>query len=212
MIRTLVPLAAAAAFAATMASADAASDACVERLRSEGGPDAANGVEVLNVDASQAGSVVTLRDAGMSVWECLGYADGTTEYLKVTDAMDDGEGAMAPAANDSSEGPEDDGATTTERVRFAKGTSGATYTGSLTPGSSARYVLDARKGQELRVRIITKSSDVSYQIFNPDSSFLFDTVGAETPYAGKLHQSGDQVIEIINRGDAADYGVEITVQ
>lgn len=98
MIRLLVPIAATALLAATIASAEAASDACVKRLQTEGGPDAQNGVEVLNVDASEAGTLVTMRDAGMSVWECLGYVDGTTEYLKVTDAMDDGEGAMAPAA------------------------------------------------------------------------------------------------------------------
>lgn len=97
MIRILASMTAAAVFAATMASADAASDACVKRLKSTGYPDAENGVEVLSVDASEAGSVVTMRDAGMSVWECLGYADGATGYLKVIDAMDDGEGAMAPA-------------------------------------------------------------------------------------------------------------------
>lgn len=215
MIRPLLSISVAALLAATIAHADAASDACVTRLKSAGGPDAANGVDVLGVEASEAGSVVTMRDAGMGVWECLGYADGTTAYLKVTDAMDDGEGAMAPMAgtsNDAAEGPESDGTTTTERVQFAKGTSGATYTGALTPGSSARYVLGAKEGQELRVRVISEGAGVSYQIFNPDGSFLREMVGADQVYEGRLLQSGDQVVEVINRGEAADYGIELTVR
>lgn len=211
MIRLLVPIVVAAALAATIANADAASDACVKRLETEGGPDAQNGVEVLNVDASEAGSLVTMRDAGMSVWECLGYADGTTEHLKVTDAMDDGEGAIAPAEG-AVEGAEIEGDTTTQEVHFKKGTSGATYTGTLTRGSSARYVLGAKAGQDLRIHVIAQSPDISYQIFNPDSSFLLDMISADKPYRGQLWQSGNHVVEVINRGDKADYGIEITIQ
>lgn len=209
MIRRLTLVAAVSV--ATIANADVASDACLQRLKAEGGPDAQNGVEVLNVDASEAGTLVTMRDAGMSVWECLGYADGTTEYLKVTDAMDDAEGAMAPAAATGA-GAESEGETTTIEVHFEKGTSGATYTGNLTPGSSARYVIGAKSGQDLRVHVMAQSPEISYQIFNPDSSFLLDMIGADRAYRGQLWQSGDHVVEVINRGDKADYGIEITIQ
>lgn len=211
MIRILILTAAAAVSVATIANADAASDACVQRLQTEGGPDAQNGIEVLNVDASEAGTLVTMRDAGMSVWECLGYAEGTTEYLKVTDAMDDGEGALAPAVA-ATEGSETEGETTTQKVHFEKGTSGATYTGTLTPGSSVRYVIGAKEGQDLRVTVIARSPDISYQIVNPDSSFLLDMIGADKPYRGQLWQSGEHVVEVINRGNKADYGIEITIQ
>jgi hypothetical protein len=63
MNRTHVLLAAAMtlAFAAPVAHAQAGRDACVEKLRETGGPDAQNGVEVLDTHWSQAGTLVTMR-------------------------------------------------------------------------------------------------------------------------------------------------------
>lgn len=183
-------------------------DACVEKLSETGGPDAQNGVEVLDTMWGEAGTLVTMRDAGGTVWECLGYDDGTSEVPTVVDAADDGGGAMA-----GSEGPENDGTTTTERIEFSTGTTGATYGGSLTPGSSTRYVLGASDGKFLDVRVSPDGPGISYQIFNPDGSFLLDMVDADTPYRGQLFQSGDHVVEVINRGDASTtYGVAFEIE
>ncbi len=110
--------------------AQAGRDACLERLRKEGGPDAQNGIDLLGTMWSQAGTQVTVRDAGGTVWECVGYDDGATGYLEVTHAAGDGAGAME--RNPASEGPENDGETTAEIVQFAKGTYGADFEDSLT--------------------------------------------------------------------------------
>lgn len=183
-----------------LADEQAAIDGCIDELRAEGGPDAQAGGEIISSDYSEAGTEVMLRDAGGTVWRCIGYNDGTVGELTVAQAADDGGGAMAGASSEP--------ATTTKRVKFDAGTSGAELTGKLSPGASTRYVLGAKNGQDLYVRVATKSPGVFYQIFNPDGSFLLDQMSPDREYRGELWQSGDHVIEVINRGSGtASYNV-----
>lgn len=189
---------------AAQADAQAAIDGCIDQLRAVGGPDGQSG-EVLSQDWSQAGTVVMMRDMGGTVWRCIGYDDGTVGELAVVEAADDGAGAMSGATATTTE-PE----TRTERVRFQKGSAGATLSGSLTPGSSVRYVLGAKANQFLTVHV---SGAVEYQIFNPDQSFLLDMISGSKPYNGQLWQNGDHVIEVINRGNATqNYKVSAAIK
>jgi hypothetical protein len=118
------------------------------------------------------------------------------ERFQVSDAADDGGGALAGASGLAGVEP----TTATERVRFNAGTTGTERTGTLTPGSSIRYVLRARKQQFLQVRVAAQGPDIYCQIFNPDGSFLLEEITVDKPYRGQLWQSGDHVIEVINRG------------
>jgi len=118
------------------------------------------------------------------------------ERFQASDAAADGGGALAGASGTSGVEP----TTTTERVRFGAGATGAERTGTLTPGSSVRYVLGAKRQQFLQVRVAAQGPDIYYQIFNPDRSFLLDEITVDKPYRGQLWQSGDHVIEVINRG------------
>lgn len=214
-LATIACLAASAAMAVVVGSSahaqqaeQAGRDACVRQLKQVGGPDASNGIDVLETQFSEAGTLVMMRDAGGSTWRCIGYRDGTVGELQVVDAMDDGGGAMAGSGTAF-----DPGATSTQRVQFASGTSGATYEGTITPGASVSYVLGARNGQFLDVKIHHKGGRMSYQILNPDGSFLLDMIAAKTPYRGQLWQSGDHVVELINRGQNPEtYRVEFTIE
>ncbi len=96
-----------------------------------------------------------------------------------------------------------DAAHTTERVRFPRGTSGTEFSDSLNPGHSHRFVLGASNGQDLYVRIAANGPGLSYRILNPNGSALLDEVRADLEYRGQLWQSGDHVIEVVNRGDRA---------
>ena len=167
-------------------------DGCIDQLRTVGGPDAANGGEILSSEYSEAGTLVMLRDSGGTVWRCIGYNDGTVGELAVTNAADDGGGAMARANSEPT--------TTTDTVRFAAGSSTTEIDGGLTPGSSVRYVLGARNGQFLDVSVAPQGDGITYQIFNPDGSFLLDQISSDTPYRGQLWQNGDHVVEVINTG------------
>lgn len=93
------------------------------------------------------------------------------------------------------------GQTTTEQVRFPAGTSGTELSSNLAPGASRRYVLGAGDGQFLYVRVAPWNGTLDYQIFNPDGSFLLDMVPARQEYRGQLWQSGDHVVEVVNRSN-----------
>ena len=98
----------------------------------------------------------------------------------------------APAA-----GP---GQVSTVTVRFPAGASGAQITEELLPGATRRYVLGARNRQTLSFRLATDGPGLSYRILNPDGSVLLGEVRGDQEYRGELWQSGNHVIEVINRG------------
>lgn len=191
-------LAAAPAFAAEQE----AIDGCIDELRAVGGPDGQSGT-VVSSEFSEAATLVILEDRGGTRWRCLAYSDGTVGELSVMSAADDGGGAMAGAKEPG---------TDTVVVRFERGSSGAELRGRLTPGSSTRYVLGAKARQNLYVRVADNGQGLSYQIFNPDQSFLLDQITAGREYRGELWQSGDHVVEVINRTNApVDYSVIIGI-
>ncbi len=177
-----------------------ADDACISQLRSVGGPDGASGT-ILSSEFSEAGTLVMLRDAGGTVWRCIAYKDGSIGELEVVEGADDGGGAMAGSGNAEP-------TTNTQQVRFKPGTSGTEITASLSSGSSTRYVLGAKDGQFLYVRVAPKSGSLGYLIYNPDGSALLDFMTPDKEYRGQLWQSGDHVIEVVNNGSTdASYNV-----
>ena len=190
----------------TMADISDEANACIDELISRVGN---VGGEVLGQEFSEAAIMVRLRDANGSVYECLVWSGPEiADFRQVSGegAMaDDGGGAMAGASGP----PVVSG---TERVQFAAGTSGAALSGTLSPNASVRYVLGAASGQFLRVDVSSREGALDYSILNPDGSFLLDPISSEKPYQGELWQSGDHVIEVINRstGQASfDMGVGI---
>jgi hypothetical protein len=110
---------------------------------------------------------------------------------------------LVPAAGPAPEvdhGSAPEPTTQTVRVRFASGASGAQESGTLTPGSSVRYVLGAANRQTLEVHFLQTDPDVEYQIFLPNGRFLLDRISNALPYQGELFMGGDHVVEVINRG------------
>jgi hypothetical protein len=109
--------------------------------------------------------------------------------------------------------PPQEPTTDTRRVRLSGNSNGTEISASLTPGSSTRYVLRARNGQFLYARVATSAGGVEYQIFNPDRSFLLEQMTSAREYRGQLWQTGDHVIEVINRGNRnARYNIIIGVK
>lgn len=169
-----------------------ADDACINQLRAVGGPDGQSGV-IESSSFSEAGTLVMLRDAGGTLWRCIAYKDGSIGEMSVVEAMDDGGGAMAGA----------EGSTGSQRVKFDRGTSGAELTGTLAPGASEQYILGAKNEQFLYVRVAPRNGALDYVIRNPDGTELLGLMTADREYRGQLWQTGDHVVEVINRGDAS---------
>lgn len=149
----------------------------------------------ISTEADGSGLIVSYSGPGRANGSCtiLASSSGPTQ------------GATAGARSEPS--------TSTQNVRFDAGSSGAELTGTLSPGSSIRYVLGASKGQDLYVRVAARDPDVYYQIFNPDSSFLLDQISSDKEYRGELWQSGNHVVEVINRGNAdASFNVILGIE
>ena len=108
------------------------------------------------------------------------------------------------AASSGGEG----GGTQTVQVQFPSGSTGTELSGSVEPGGSVRYVLGARNGQELYVRVAPRNGRLEYEIFNPDGSLLLDLINTNREYRGQLWQSGDHIVEVVNRGgQSIDFNV-----
>ncbi|WP_299348633.1 hypothetical protein [uncultured Shimia sp.] len=183
-----------------LADMSPAVDGCIDQLRKVGGPDARNGGEVLSQQYSQAGTLVKLRDAGGTVWECIGYEDGAVGDLRVVEAADDGQGAMAGSAAGMSNQTGD------VQVKFAKGTSGATLSNALGSSDAVRYVLGARSEQFLNVELRGNSDFLNYIIYVPSGDILFESSQGGYKYRGQLYESGDHVVEVFYNGDPGTEG------
>lgn len=107
-------------------------------------------------------------------------------------------GGSGSATGSGSQGA---GQTDTVQVRFPAGSTGTELSDNLAPGASRRYVLGAQNGQFLYTRVAPWNGNLDYQIFNPDNSFLLDLISAQQEYRGQLWQSGDHVIEVVNRSN-----------
>lgn len=143
--------------------------------------------------------IATLADPGYEGW-------AAGEFL--IEGSNDPATAMAPSA-----GSAQTDSMSTVVVRFPSGSTGTEVSGSLEPGASRRYVLGAANGQFLTVRLAAQGPDMYYQIFNPDNSFLLDQMTAAQDYRGQLWQSGDHVIEVINRGaSTTSYNVNFGIE
>jgi hypothetical protein len=88
---------------------------------------------------------------------------------------------------------------TTERVRFPSGARSAEYSAQLRPRATVRYQLGARNGQFLDVSVSPANAPLTYRIVNPDGTALLDELPLDKPYRGQLWQSGDHIVEVINR-------------
>jgi hypothetical protein len=148
---------------AAQADEQAAIDGCIDQIRTVTG---GLGGEVLNSAFSEAGTTVTLRDSTGTVWNCIGYSDGTVGDLRVDEAggADDGEGAMAGASGQDE-----------VRVRFDAGRTGATYSDALGSGGSVRYILGAQRDQLMTVELRGNDPSLNFIVYGPDDAILFES-------------------------------------
>ena len=131
------------------------------------------------------------RDQRVTRFECRFTPRGKLNWVRERSSR----GAAKPPVGDQ-------GGTSTERVRFSAGSSGTEITRRLAPGASTKFILGARNRQNLYVRVAPRRGRLDYQIYNPDRTFLLEMIPASREYRGELWQSGDHVIEVINRSNA----------
>jgi hypothetical protein len=102
------------------------------------------------------------------------------------------------------------------RIEFKRGTSSATLNGSVRGDEEAEYVLAARKGQRLIIKLssVPRRSSV-FQITGPDNDTLGLEHDANWDYDGKLPTTGDYQITVsrptTSRG-TSKYTLSVTIR
>lgn len=182
-----------------------------------GSPDPINDVATLNMRSapSTGASIVTrladgqnLRNLGCRMAEGRRWcqvatlADPGFEGWAAGEYLIEGTGTPTRAEAAPSPKPKIVTGSGQERVGFASGSSDARLQGGLQPGKSRRYLLNARDGQYLNLRVMVQEAPLTYRIYNPDKSPLLGDMTTSKDYRGQLFQSGDHVIEVINSTNA----------
>lgn len=91
------------------------------------------------------------------------------------------------------------------RVQFARGTTGAVYTGRLGSSEAVRYVLGANAEQFLTVSLRPDNQLTYFILYAPDGSIMYESSQAGPEYYGQLWQSGDHVIEVFYNGNVGTF-------
>ncbi|HAS39692.1 MAG TPA: hypothetical protein DCS93_04405 [Microscillaceae bacterium] len=95
----------------------------------------------------------------------------------------------------------------TKVVKFKRGTSGATYKDAVIRGETMTYVLGARKGQTMEVKISALENNAVFQIKDKRTGkYLSGAAEGEDArkWKGKLPSSGDyQIVVGGTRGNAS---------
>ncbi len=121
-------------------------------------------------------------------------AEGT--YTKASSKPDFGDSDENPASTQNSTNSEQN--SKTGRIRFAKGKSSAVVSGKIISKQDVTYLIGARKGQTLEVKITAggENNDVVFYLIAPDGSFPMgeDDEGFDTAWKEKLQQTGDYKI------------------
>ena len=89
------------------------------------------------------------------------------------------------------------------RIRFARGRSSTTVSGSLYSGAERSYILRASRGQTMTVRVSSNNGDVHVDLGGND-------VGTGTTV--ELRSTDEYIITVHNNGGATTYSLYVAVR
>ena len=94
------------------------------------------------------------------------------------------------------------------RVQFKRGTSSTTFQGSVTPALSETYLVGARAGQVMTVKLTAPNKSVTFLVSSPTTNLIGDNA---RDWTGTLPESGDYMI-IVQAGSRASYSITISIK
>ncbi len=102
----------------------------------------------------------------------------------------------------------------TKRIRFAKGKFSATVSGAVIRGDRDTYILSARGGQTMTVRIKSAENNAVFQIKDPDGTFLQNAGEADDARSitVDLPFNGDYRIIVGGTRGNASYSLTVTIR
>jgi hypothetical protein len=100
----------------------------------------------------------------------------------------------------------------TKRVRFPRGRTTAVLKNSVVRGTVDRYLLGARRGQQIIVHITSVENNAVFDIYTPQGGTLAGEGEDSTDWSGTLPQDGDYIIEVGGTRGNATYTLKVTVR
>ncbi|MEJ7576698.1 MAG: hypothetical protein WKF74_06815 [Pyrinomonadaceae bacterium] len=97
----------------------------------------------------------------------------------------------------------------TQRLRFARGSSTAAVEDSVVRGTRNRYLLGARAGQTMIVRISSLEDNAVFDVYAARGRKRLTT--ERTEWGGELPASGDYVISVGGTRGNASYRLEVEI-
>jgi hypothetical protein len=96
------------------------------------------------------------------------------------------------------------------RVRFGRGRSSATVRGRVSPGFPDTYLIGARAGQTVNVRLAAARTAVTFSVMSPGGGGLL--IGNVRDWGGTLRESGDYYILVNTDEGERAYTLTITIR
>lgn len=102
----------------------------------------------------------------------------------------------------------------TKRVRFARGKHSIALSNAVVRGDRDTYIVGARSGQRMSVRVTALEKNAAFQIETPGGSFLEGAgeMDDATTFNGTLPESGDYRIVVGGTRGNASYRLTITIR
>ena len=102
----------------------------------------------------------------------------------------------------------------TKRVRFAKGRSSVTLSNSVIRGDRDTYILAAKAGQRMAVRVTALEKNAAFQIERPNGEYLEGAgeMDDATRVTVRLPESGDYRIVVGGTRGNASYKLTISIR
>jgi hypothetical protein len=106
----------------------------------------------------------------------------------------------------------------TERVKFAAGASSATIKGKLHGSETVDYILGARRGQHMTVKLAARNRSMYFNVLVPggDSALFVGSTSGDA-FEGTLPADGDYVVRAYlmrnaaRRGESSDYTLDFRI-
>ena len=103
----------------------------------------------------------------------------------------------------------------TRRIRFARGATSATVEGAVVRGERAAYLVGARAGQRMRVRVASPERNAVFQLHGPGKVGALPGAGETddaTAWSGVLPRSGDYRIVVGGTRGNAEYRLRVEIR
>lgn len=102
-----------------------------------------------------------------------------------------------------------------KRVRFPRGETAAAIEGSVIRGERDTYLLGARAGQRMTVRVTSLEENAAFQIYQPGGKKTLAGAGEAddaTAWSGELPASGDYRIVVGPTRGNSSYRLEVNIK